>query len=271
MRLSPLLLLLVSAPAHAAPPTRVKAARRDVHGQIGLSATVAPRVWTELTAPVAGTISDVRVDLGDTVKRGQSLADVRPDAGGATRALTAPYDGVVVARSVHPGAHVAPGGMPIVTVIDDSRLRVLAEVPEVDTPLVRVGQDATVVVAAHPNHTWTGKVARLGRELSAQTHTLPIEIDVDNADRKLLAGMAAHLHIQVAAHANALTVPRATISLKDGAAFVFRDAGGRARRVPVALGFEEGDFVEVTQGLADGDEVLLADHPLSDGETLAPR
>jgi multidrug efflux pump subunit AcrA (membrane-fusion protein) len=250
--------------------TRVKVARRDVRGDIGLAATIAPRQWTELTAPAAGWVTALRADLGDVVKRGQALADVRPESG-ATRPLVAPFDGVVVARSVHLGAHVTPSGAPLYTVVDDAQLRVLASVPEVDVAMLRVGEDATVTAAAYPGAAWKGKLARLARELSATTHTLPIEIEIDNADRRLMGGMSAYVHLEVAAHKQALVVPRAAIAQRDGATFAFRADAGRAHRVPVAVGFDEGNDVEILSGLSDGDEVLLSDRALTEGAPVSVR
>ncbi len=107
----------------------------------------------------------------------------------AFRDVVAPFDGVVTARMVHPGALLGPSAGPLLRVEQVSRLRLVAAVPEAKVPQVRVGQKLTFRATAYPGETFTGVVTRPSRALDVKTRTMPVELDVANASGKLAPGM----------------------------------------------------------------------------------
>ncbi len=107
--------------------------------------------------------------------------------------ITAPFDGIVTERNIHPGALVGPNSgagaqPPIVRIVDASRLRVIVPVPEAYTANVTTGADITFSVAAYPNQPFAGRVARIAHTVDVSTRTMAVELDVPNRDGRLAPG-----------------------------------------------------------------------------------
>lgn len=104
--------------------------------------------------------------------------------------IAAPFSGVITERFVHPGALVGPGNdTALVTVQQLSTLRLVVPVPEVETGTIVNGVAVQFSVPAFPARTYSGKVARIAHVLDAKTRTMPVELDVANADGSLAPGM----------------------------------------------------------------------------------
>jgi RND family efflux transporter MFP subunit len=175
--------------------------------------------------------------------------------------LRAPFDGWVSERLLDPGEMVRPGGRPVVMLVKTKHVRVVVPLLEQDIAKVRPNAEVQVVLRAlqRPIH---GRVARLGRMLDPATRTLPIEIDLENPGEELLPGMTGQVSIVTERRHGALVVPvTAVLTLEQGAwLFVVRE--GRARRVPVQLGVDLGDWLEVRSGIAQSDKVITVGRDL---------
>ena len=116
----------------------------------------------------------------------QALNSIR-DVEGYLR-ITAPFAGVVTERNVHPGALVGPGtATPIVRIVDSHRLRLVVPVPESYTAGVKAGAVLSFSVAAYPAQTFSGTVSRIAQTIDVGTRTMAVELDVNNADGRLVA------------------------------------------------------------------------------------
>ena len=103
--------------------------------------------------------------------------------------ITAPFDGVVTDRLVHPGALVGSGTEPLLVVQQVSHLRLVVAVPEEDVGGIARGAKVEFQVPAYPERTYSGTIARLAHALDQKTRTMPVELDV--LPRRELAGAAA--------------------------------------------------------------------------------
>ena len=107
--------------------------------------------------------------------------------------IVAPFNGVVTARNVHPGALVGPAGgsaqAPMLSISQVSRLRLVVAVPEMSVAYISPGAEVDFTVATYPNRTFHGKIARLAQSVDTRTRTMPVELDVDNTDGLLDPGM----------------------------------------------------------------------------------
>jgi RND family efflux transporter MFP subunit len=177
---------------------------------------------------------------------------------GETR-ISAPLGGVVVQRRLDPGALVGPpGGGVIVTVARVDVLRVFISVNEREVSGLALGQEAHVEVDALPGRTFNGRVVRLAPTLDPGTRTLDAEVQLDNRDGLLRPGMYGRGAIVLGIHAGALVVPVGAVQLSDRHAFAFVVDGDVARRREVRIGVDEGDWLEVTDGVGPGDRVVTA-------------
>ena len=117
--------------------------------------------------------------------------------------IRAPFAGRVTARFVDPGALVTNAqtnivsALPVVTISDDSRLRVYAYVQQQDVPFVSIGDEAEVVDASNPDRRRMAKVTRMTGELDPRARAMQIEVNIDNRDSFLASGSFAYVTIHI--------------------------------------------------------------------------
>jgi membrane fusion protein (multidrug efflux system) len=171
--------------------------------------------------------------------------------------ITAPFDGVVTDRMIHPGALVGPGNDVALLVIQQvSHLRLVAPVPEEDVSGIVNGASVPFQVPAWPERTYSGTIARISHALDQKTRTMAVELDVMNRDGSLAPGMYPTVKWPVRRSRPSLFVPKTSVVTTTERTFIIRDRSGRAEWVDVSKGVVEGDLVEVIGNLKAGDKVL---------------
>jgi RND family efflux transporter MFP subunit len=184
--------------------------------------------------------------------------------------ITAPFDGVVTDRFVHPGALAGPGADTALLVIQQvAHLRLVVPVPEEDVGGVAQGASVPFRVPAYPERKYTGTVARIAHALDPKTRTMPVELDVFNRDGSLAPGMYPTVSWPVRRSNPGLFVPRTSVVTTTERTFVIRNRNGRAEWVDVKKGAAEGDLIEVIGNLRPGDMVVRrATDEIRDGTPL---
>ena len=190
--------------------------------------------------------------------------------------IIAPFDGIVTARYVDPGAFIpaATSGSTaqtaaVVTVMDFNTVRVQVAVPEAEASLVRTGQPVKFTVEGLPGKAFEGKVSRLAYALDDATKTMLVEADLPNPNRELRPGMYAMVKVGVEKHPDALLIPVEALVMEKANAFVFVAADGKAKKTPIKIGFNDGAKVEVLDGLAaDAAVILVGKMTLADGQPV---
>ncbi len=181
----------------------------------------------------------------------------------AYKIITAPFDGMVTQRYVDPGTLVpqtttpASGATPIVSMATLKPLRVYADVPQSVAPFIRNGDPASVAVAEFPRREFRGTVTRHPEALNSVTRTMLVEIDLPNDDLTLYPGMYARVSFTVAMPAGVPRVPDDALVFRDGKVFVPIVRDNRLRLAEVTLGYDDGQMVEIRQGIAPGELVAI--------------
>ncbi len=170
--------------------------------------------------------------------------------------VTAPFDGVVTERYLHPGALAGPQAEPLVKIEQTQRLRLVVAVPEPAAGNVTPGLRIAFTVPAYKERQFSGIVTRNPRSLDARTRTLPVEADVDNAAGQLAPGMYPEVAWPARSEGAALLVPPTAIATNTERSFVVRIRNGAAEWVDVRRAGPAGDKVQVLGALAAGDEIL---------------
>lgn len=178
--------------------------------------------------------------------------------------IVAPFAGIVTMRYVDPGAFVPaatgssnPTAAAIVTIMDYSTIRAQVAVPEIEAARVQIGQPVMLTTDSLPGRTFQGKVSRHTGALDEPTRSLLVEVDFPNPDRVLRPGMYAILRIGVEKHTGTLLVPAAALVREKAAGFLFTLNDGKAVRVPVKYGFNDGTNVEILEGIEPNARVLI--------------
>jgi len=170
--------------------------------------------------------------------------------------VTAPFAGRVTERLAHPGALVGPAAGPLLRLEQVSRLRLTVAVPEQYAAGISRGRQLEFRVPAHGSRVFTGAVARVAGSLDARTRSMPVELDVDNADGALAPGMFPEVTWPVISQAGAVLVPATAVVTTTERTFVIRVRGGKAEWVTVRKVAPRGEATEVSGALAPGETVL---------------
>ena len=183
--------------------------------------------YTDIRSPIAGTVTQ-RLDL---VKVGNTVT---------------PVGGVIES---------ADSSLFVVEDLDTLILRV--NVPERELAKLSVGQPAELSFDAVPGRTFQGEIALISPSIDPATATFGVRIRVTDTGGLLRPGMFARVAIVYERKPDALQIPRTALLDTDGQAKVFVVTGGKAVERAVKLGLSNGAWIEVTEGLKDGEQVVV--------------
>jgi Cu(I)/Ag(I) efflux system membrane fusion protein len=180
--------------------------------------------------------------------------------------VVSPIAGVVTAKNVVQGARVSPGEAPY-EITDLGEVWVMADAYESDLGRIRPGMKASLTLSAYPGREIAGKVAFIDPLLDAKTRTLKVHMHFANPARLLKPGMFGEVSLQGIAR-QGLHIPADAVlrAGRQDVVFLVRGGGKLEPRV-VKLGDKSGDEVEVTSGLAEGEEVVTRANFLVDSES----
>ncbi len=180
---------------------------------------------------------------------------------------SSPRDGLVLERNAVEGMK-APAGTVLFRIADVSMLWVLASIPEHDLGNVKVGQSVTVHVRSLPGSSFTGQINLIYPQVNIETRTVRVRVELQNSDGMLLPDMYAEVDIATGSSNPVLAVPESAVIDTGARQVVILDKGeGRFEPREVKVGTRGNGFVEVKDGLADGDRVVVTANFLIDAES----
>jgi RND family efflux transporter MFP subunit len=188
--------------------------------------------------------------------------------------ITAPFDGVVTTRNLHPGALIGPasgqaGAQPILQIVNDSRLRLVVPVPEALIGELRTGQQVSFTMPAYPGQPFKAPIQRIAHEVDQKTRTMPVEVDVPNRDGKLSPGSFSNVPWPVDRSYPTLFVPASAVTTDQQHTFVIRIQKNKTEWVTVQTGQTVDGNIEIFGELKPGDQVVkTASDALRSGETV---
>jgi Cu(I)/Ag(I) efflux system membrane fusion protein len=180
---------------------------------------------------------------------------------------TSPRDGIVLERNVSDGMRVMPGDV-MFRIADHSHVWAMVDVAERDLAAVAAGQSVTVRARSYPDRTFSGKVALVYPHLNPATRTVRVRIELPNADHLLLPDMYAEAEIDTGSGLNVLAAPDSAVIDSGDRQVVIVDKGeGRFEPRKVQLGRRGGGYVEIKDGVSEGDAVVITANFLIDAES----
>jgi RND family efflux transporter MFP subunit len=235
----------------------------DRYAKLAAQGLIAQQTADQYLAQYKADAATVQADEAN-VARLQNLEDFKH--------IEAPYDGVVTQRNLNIGALVDAGasGSNLFVIADTRTLRVFVDVPETYAASVHVGMPADVSLNTYGAKPITGTVARTADALDPNTRTLRTEIDVSNTEQQLLPGVYANVKLQVSTATRNYVVPANVLLFRaEGLRVALVDGQQRVHLQPVTLGRDFGSTVEITEGLNDGDRIVLSpSDSLSEGQQV---
>jgi RND family efflux transporter MFP subunit len=175
--------------------------------------------------------------------------------------MKAPFSGVVASKNAEVGDVINPmmggfggGAGGVLTLMDYSKVKLEVGVSSEDIGRVNKGQGAILRVGSHPGRDFRGAVRVVNLTADPQSKKFGVEVVIDNPDGALRPGTFGDLVFEVQSHENALVVPQIAV-LENS--YVFVVEGGKAVKKTVALGIQNTTMIEVLDGLAEGDPVVV--------------
>lgn len=169
--------------------------------------------------------------------------------------IRAPIDGVISERFIKVGNTIEVN-TPTFQVTSLEPLISYLHVPEREYRRIDAGQSATIKVDAVPQTEFIATVVRVSPVVDPNTGTFKITVEVTDRSRRLKPGMFGRISIVHDMHANALQVPRSAIVDDAGSSAVFVVEDDVAHRRPVVTSYVQNGFVEITDGLSDGERIV---------------
>jgi membrane fusion protein (multidrug efflux system) len=170
--------------------------------------------------------------------------------------VRAPIAGVVSTRAAHDGDVIAPGA-PVMTIIDPSRMQLVASVPADAVGALRPGAPVEFRLAAYERERFTGRITRISPAVDPLTRQVQIYVAVPNGPQRLVAGLFAEGRVTTATR-EALVAPADAVEASGESASVLRLRDGRAERAAVTIGLrdEQHGRIEILSGLSPNDILL---------------
>jgi membrane fusion protein (multidrug efflux system) len=170
--------------------------------------------------------------------------------------ITAPISGVVAQRMFKEGNLVALNA-PVFRIVDNSRLEAVLNVPERELATLKKGQPIQMAVDALPNQAFSGVIDRISPVVDSGSGTFRV-VGVFDGGGVLRPGMFGRVQIVYDQRDDALTIPRTALIEDEGDTAVYTVRDKKAVRVPVQLGYVNGELAEIRAGLKEGDAVITA-------------
>lgn len=214
-----------------------------------------------LSSRIAGRVSTLNAFEGDIVKAGDVLATVESRQMGdppPSVYLKAPQGGLIVASHVRLGQPVEPSAE-LLDISDQSKLWAVAKIPEQEAAQTEIGTRARIHIPALGDELIEATLTRFGVEADRQAGTVEGIFELDNTDGKLRPGMRAEFSIVLETKPFVLSIPRSAIQGDPASRVIFVkdfELPNAFVRVPVVLGEENDQYIEVTGGIFPGDEVV---------------
>jgi RND family efflux transporter MFP subunit len=190
--------------------------------------------------------------------------------------ITAPFAGVITRRYSDPGALIqagtSTGSLPLVRLSQNDKLRATFPLSVSYVAAVKVGDEAEVRVPSM-NKTLKGRVARLSQKVETATRTMEAQVDINNSDRSLIAGVYATVILKLDRKADALVLPVEAVAREKTGSTVYlvtKDRKLEARAV--TIGTETATRLEIASGLSEGDLVMVGSRAqFSAGQSVNPQ
>ncbi|MGO3128530.1 MAG: efflux RND transporter periplasmic adaptor subunit [Luteimonas sp.] len=199
----------------------------------------------------ANDLDQIKFDL-DTARAQHQMAELEL----SYTAVTAPISGVISQRMIRTGNFVQIN-TPIFSIVDNARIEATLNVPERELRVLKRGQPVRLQVDALPGETFEGVVERVAPIVESRSGTFRV-VTAFPGNEALRAGMFGRIHVDYDQRTDALVIPRSALLDEGDETAVYTVRDGKAVRVPVELGYIDGNLIEIRSGLEEGAPVVTA-------------
>ena len=187
--------------------------------------------------------------------------------------IRAPFNGIITARNVNVGAYVGPSGkgseFPLFTLQEQKQLRLAVSIPEAYTGFLKQDDNVKFKVKSFPGETFSANIKRMAGALDVRLRSERVEMDVANADKRLLPGMIAEVMLTLSGKDSTFVAPKTAVVNSNEGVYVIRIANNKMQRVMVKKGREMNDKIELFGELQQNDRLVTkATEEMRDGTAI---
>ncbi len=190
--------------------------------------------------------------------------------------IRAPLDGRVTARFMDPGALVTNAqtnfvsATPIITISNNTKIRVYAYLQQQDVPFIKVGHRVEIADASRPERKRSAEVTRMTGEIDSKSRTMLIEAHLDNPDDFFTPGSFVNMSLQVPLE-RYIQIPATALLVRQDRIFVAAVEQDRVRFRPISVSGTDGAQIAVSKGIAEGDTLVInLPDEVTDGDRVQP-
>lgn len=242
------------------------------------SGAVSEQLLEQKELAYTNAVSQYQVSLAQ-MDQGQAMLDIARDNLNNT-ALAAPITGVITARNIDPGEMASPAA-PVLTIANVDQVIVKANLTESEIGKVHLNQKVQVEVASGVEQVFEGEITSINPAASEQSKVYPIEINIENPNHVLKAGMFARVTIELEKKENVMVLPKtALVNKEDGETKIVyvtqkntaKEENWIVKEREVQVGLEGEETVEILAGIKEGETVVISGQLLlSDGTEVTSK
>lgn len=189
--------------------------------------------------------------------------------------IRAPFDGIITERLVDPGAFVRSAAegttTPLLNISRIDFIRLSLEIPESDASFVNPGTEVEIDVKALSGKPIKATITRTAGALKSKTRTMRAEVDLKNKDERLKPGMYAQVTVKLETKQQAMVIPSRAVRVRGRDISVLIANGAVAKAVPIQIGYDDGIWAEITDGLKGDEQIIVsAKSVIAPGATVHP-
>jgi Cu(I)/Ag(I) efflux system membrane fusion protein len=172
----------------------------------------------------------------------------------------------VIEKTAVAGMRVMPGEV-LYTIADLSKIWVIADIYEYELPLIQAGQTAQVSLSYAPQTVFTGRIAFVYPTVDPETRTAKVRFELDNPKELLKPGMYANVELAVPLGKRLAVSKDAVLESGERQIIFIHHGGGQLEWRNVKIGLRGGDWVEIVEGLQEGEHIVTSANFLLDSES----
>jgi len=246
--------------AKATIPVKVsKVEFKDLEETVDYVGNIRAQEEAVIYSKVNGKIIEKVKEDGSLVNKGEAVAYIDRDEVGfkfEKAPVESPLTGIIGRVYVDIGENVTTQ-TPIALVVDMRRVEIDLDIPEKYYSKIALDQKAKVKVDAYPDEEFSGRVTKISPVVDLSTRAAPIEIAIDNPERKLRSGMFSKVSLVLTEHKNVPVILKEAIMGKVPNLYVYVIENQKAVLRKITLGVRQGPYYEVRDGLREGVLIVI--------------
>lgn len=218
------------------------------------------RQEVSIHSTIAGSVTQISVQAGQTVQAGDALFTVDPSTAGSkykSTTVTSPLSGTVYALDGYVGQHVNTSDT-LLSLGMTGKLEIKANISERFLSTLQVGMKAAFTTAAWPDEEFSATVQSIGSQVNTTNRTVEVMLSIDTSDSRLKEGMFVKLNLITEQQDDVLLIPTDAITTYLGEPVVYIAVDGKAKRVAITTTSSDDNQSVVSEGLVGGEQLITA-------------